>query len=76
MDIRANLVYRYDVTCYFRSAFIKVKKQTADNYAPPSALGRIFVLQHIAWCDQWVAFLLGIEENWEAVGVEFNVLWS
>ena len=35
----------YDVTCYFQSAFIKVKKVVA-KMSPPKAMGRISIHLH------------------------------
>ena len=56
MDIRADVVYGhtgYEITSYFRSAFIKLEKQ--PKMPPPTALGRIVVARRFACPTNWWA---------------------
>ena len=57
--MHVDLVYNrtgYDVTSYFRSAIIEVRKRV--EMQPSTAFGRILVARHFAWYNQLVGFLL------------------
>ena len=57
--IQVDLVYshaRYDITSYFRSAFIEGRKKTAENVAS-DGFGSIVVARRFAWPNQLVGFL-------------------
>ena len=76
--IHADLVYSrtgYDITSYFRSAFIEVRKKT-PKMSPPTALGRTSVTRHFSWLNQLVGFLFTTRESLFATELMFKLRTS